>query len=180
MFKVLGIGLILVAIALAGVPRLTDCESQGEALQLANGAATPMKCHWTGIAEIGVAIPLYIVGAAMVASRRRNTLLLLSFLGISLGGLAIAFPTTLIGVCDSPTMICATTMKPALIVLGFSAMGMSFTGLALSRPVRLMSELSALLQSVKAVLACGLRLRMDRFPQRECAKATDKTGEYQS
>ena len=129
MFKVVGIILMLIAVALVAVPRFTDCESQGEAIEIANGETVPMNCHWSGIAEIGVAIPMYIVGATMTTSRRRKTLSFLSLLGVVLGGLAIAFPTKLIGVCPNPTMICSTLMKPALILLGGVAVG--FSGLAL-------------------------------------------------
>jgi hypothetical protein len=134
LFRVLGIVLMLLAIALVAVPRFTDCQSQGEASQLADGETTPMKCHWSGIAEIGVAIPLYLVGAVMTTSRRRNVLAILSVLGIVLGGLAIAFPTKLIGVCPGPTMLCSTLMKPLLILLGSGVIGLSGLGLFLSRP----------------------------------------------
>jgi hypothetical protein len=77
-----------------------------------------MKCHWTGIAELGVAVPLVAVGVMMAANRRRDQLRNLGILGILLGGFAIAFPAGLIGVCQTPTMICHTLMKPALITLG--------------------------------------------------------------
>ncbi len=136
MFKVLGIGLMLIAIALVAVPMFTDCQSQGEASQLSTGEMIPMKCHWSAIAEIGVAVPLYVVGAVMTTSRRRHTLSLLSLLAIVLGGLAIAFPTRLIGVCPSPTMLCATTMRPAIIVLGGASIGLSGAGLVLSRTAK--------------------------------------------
>jgi hypothetical protein len=134
MFRVLGIALILLAIALIAVPTFTDCESQGEAIKVADGGTVPMKCHWSGIAEIGVGVPLYVVGAVMSSTRNRNILIILSVLGIVLGGLAIAFPTKLIGVCPSPTMMCATLMRPALVILGGSAIGISGTGLILSLP----------------------------------------------
>ncbi|MDD4859679.1 MAG: DUF4418 family protein, partial [Dehalococcoidales bacterium] len=89
-------------------------------------------CHWSGIAEIGVAIPMYAVGAIMTTHRSRKVLSILSVLGIVFGGLAVAFPTRLIGVCPTPTMICSTVMKPALIWLGSGAVGLSGLGLALS------------------------------------------------
>ena len=128
MFRVIGIILMLLAVALIAVPRFTDCESQGKAIETVKGGTVPMNCHWTGIAEIGVAIPMYIVGAVMTTSRRYKTLAFLSLLGIVLGGLAIAFPTKLIGVCPNPTMICSTIMKPALILLGGGAIAASGGG----------------------------------------------------
>jgi hypothetical protein len=136
LFKVMGIVIILISIALVAIPRFTDCESQGKAIEVANSVPVPMKCHWSGIAEIGVAVPMYILGAVMTTSRRRNMFSLLSVFGVVLGGLAIAFPTVLIGVCPDRTMICSTLMKPALILLGSGAVGLSALALGLSLPVR--------------------------------------------
>lgn len=127
---------MLIAVALVVIPRLTDCQSHGQELVLASGETTPMKCHWTAMAEIGVAIPMYFVGAVMTTSKRNNTRLILNILGIALGGLAIAFPTKLIGVCPNPTMICATLMKPAIIVLGIMTIGLNGLGLAFSPLVK--------------------------------------------
>ncbi len=133
MFRVIGIILILLAVGITAVPRFTDCESQGKAIETAKGGMVPMNCHWSGIAEIGVAIPMYIIGAVMTTSRQRRTLAFLSLLGIVLGGLAIAFPTKLIGVCQGPKpMLCATLMKPLLVSLGAGVIAASGLGLGLS------------------------------------------------
>jgi hypothetical protein len=132
-FKFIGIALILIGVALVAVPTFTDCQSHGQALKLLGGQTTPMKCHWSGIAEIGVAVPLYIVGAVMTTNRNRKTLTILSVLAVALGGLAIAFPTRLIGVCPGPTMICNTVMKPLLIFIGGLGAGLGGLGLLLSR-----------------------------------------------
>lgn len=136
MFKVFGVVLVVLAIALAVVPTFTDCQSQGNAIELPNGKTVAMKCHWTGIAEIGVAVPLAIIGGMMAMNRRKVNLTNLSVLGIVLGALAIAFPSGLIGVCQTPTMICVTTMKPILLTLGSIATIVSIAGLVLSRKQR--------------------------------------------
>ncbi len=129
MFRVIGIVLMVLAIALIAVPRFTDCQSQGKAIEISGSETVPMPCHWSGIAEIGVAIPMYIVGAVMTTSRRQKTLALLSALGIVLGGLAIAFPTRLIGVCRGPVpMLCETLMKPVLVLMGGLAITASGSG----------------------------------------------------
>lgn len=133
MFRVFGITLIVLAIALAVVPNFTDCQSQGKAIELPSGKTVAMKCHWSGVAEIGIAVPMSIVGVMMTTNRRRNNLTNLSVLGIALGGLAIAFPAGLIGVCQTPTMMCVTAMKPTLITLGGIAVGLSLVGVILSR-----------------------------------------------
>jgi hypothetical protein len=131
MSKFLGITLIVLALAIAIVPAVTDCQSQGKSIALANGKTIPMKCHWTGIAEMTTGIPLVAVGAMMIASRRRRYLQSLGVLGGILGIIAILLPNTLIGVCSS-TMPCNTIMQPTLTILGSLAIVTSLGGLVLS------------------------------------------------
>lgn len=119
MHRFFGITLIVLAIAIAVVPTFTDCQSQGQSVTTASGKQIPMKCHWTGIAEIGMAVPLAVVGGMMTLNqRRKDNLRNLAVIGVVLGALAISFPAGLIGVCPTPTMICHTTMSPVLITLG--------------------------------------------------------------
>ena len=133
MNKLLGILLIVAALAIAIVPAFTDCQSQGKSLTLTSGKNVPMKCHWTGIAEISTGVPLIGVGAMMVASRRKANLYSLGIMGVILGIFVIALPTSLIGVCQTPTMICHTVMKPALTVLGSVAIAGSIGAIVLAR-----------------------------------------------
>ncbi len=136
MNKFFGITLIVIAIAIAVVPAFTDCQSQGKALTTASGKEIPMKCHWSGIAEIGVAVPLAMVGVMAVAIRRKQSLMSMGILGVALGGLAIAFPAGLIGVCQTPTMICHTVMQPTLVSLGSVAIIGSLGIILASRKVK--------------------------------------------
>ena len=136
MNKFLGIAIIVLALAIAVVPAFTDCQSQGKSLTTTTGKAVPMKCHWNGIAEIGVAVPLVTVGAMMTLNRRKNNLMTMGVLGIVLGGMAIAFPNGLIGVCTTPTMICHTVMKPALTVFGSLAIVGSLGAMVLGRKLK--------------------------------------------
>ena len=125
MNKILG-GLIVVLALVVGIaPVFTDCQSQGRALKTDTGKTVPMKCHWTGIAEIGVAVPMLLVGVLSVTSKRKETIRTLAAFGVALGALAILFPTYLIGVCPNDTMVCNMIMKPILISAGVLAVGLS-------------------------------------------------------
>jgi CHASE2 domain-containing sensor protein len=116
--KVIGGLLIALALLAAVVPMFSDCESQGRSLALANGREIPMKCHWTGLAELAMAAPLLVVGALMTTSRRTESLRNMNVIAVVAGIAVILLVTTLIGVCASPDMRCNAVMKPALILMG--------------------------------------------------------------
>ena len=115
------------------MPAFTDCQSQGKSLTTSTGKVIPMKCHWTGVAEIGVAAPLVVIGGMMATNRRRSNLRNMGIMGIVLGALAISFPTGLIGVCQTPTMLCHSVMSPVLITLGSVTVAGSLGVVILSR-----------------------------------------------
>jgi hypothetical protein len=123
--KATGIALIVLALVIGIVPVFTDCQSQGRALNLQNGKTVPMKCHWTGVAEAALALPLVGAGVAMILSRRKETHRSLAAVSGLLGITAILLPTVLIGVCSSPDMICNMIMRPALIMGGVLATAVS-------------------------------------------------------
>ena len=123
--KVAAIAIAVLAILLAVVPIFTDCVSAGRMLTLENGRQIPMKCHWTGRAEMGLGLPLLGVGLLIAFTRRRESYRSLGLLGITLGVVAILLPTTLIGVCGNPDMPCNSIMKPALIFMGILVVGIS-------------------------------------------------------
>jgi hypothetical protein len=135
MSKYLGIFIIVMALAIAIVPHYTDCQSQGKAITLANGSTIPMKCHWTGVAEIATGAPLAVVGAMMIPTRRKGNLMALGVMGIVLGAFAVMLPNNLIGVCQT-SMPCHTVMKPSLMVLGSLAIVGSMGALVLSRKAK--------------------------------------------
>jgi hypothetical protein len=129
----LAITLVVLAVAIAVVPAFSDCQSQGKAITLANGSTVPMKCHWTGVAEIGVGIPLAGVGIMTGFSRRKSNLLMMGIMGSVLGIMAVLFPTHLIGVCANMASTCNTVEKPSLIALGSVAIVGSLGAMVLSR-----------------------------------------------
>ncbi len=130
--KVISVIFVILALVIGIVPQFTDCQSQGRAIELANGKTIPMKCHWTGEAEIAIAGTLLVVGIMMWFSRRKESLRILSILGIVLGIFAILIPTNLIGVCASSEMLCNSLMKPTLIFSGTVAVVASLVGLVLA------------------------------------------------
>ncbi len=133
MYRVFGVVLVLLALAIAIVPTYTDCQSQGKAITLANGNTTPMKCHWSGKAEIAAAVPIIAIGAMMTFTRRKNDYRNLSIMGIILGAAVIAIPTNaLIGVCGNAMMTCASVMRPSLQAMGGVVSALSVVGLVMS------------------------------------------------
>ena len=131
--KVLGILIMVLAVLIAVVPQFFNCEHDGKSITLANGRQIPMKCFWTAMAAIGVALPLFGVGALQIFSRQRETRRFLSTLGAILGVSVILLPTVLIGVCAHPDASCNLVMRPALIFMGVLVTGLSLAGLAIPR-----------------------------------------------
>ena len=129
--KVIAVILVVMALVIGIVPQFTDCQSQGKAITLANGKTIPMKCHWTAIAEIVVAVPLGAIGALLFVSKRKETKLVLSILAAVLGLFALLIPTVLIGVCSSG-MLCEIVMSPLLVLCGILAMVASVIALLLT------------------------------------------------
>jgi hypothetical protein len=131
--KAIGVILVILALVIGIVPLFSDCASQGRAIELPNGRTIPMKCHWTGRAEVAVAIPLAVVGLLIITLRQRETLRALSALGVTLGAMAMLLPTSLIGVCMSADMVCNMLMKPALLFAGALTVATGVVGLLFLR-----------------------------------------------
>ena len=70
--KVVGIVLVVMALVIGIVPQFTRLPVAGQVDRAAQRQVIPMKCHWTGRAELGLAVPLLAVGAMMVGSRRKE------------------------------------------------------------------------------------------------------------
>jgi hypothetical protein len=130
---VIGILIVALALVIGIVPLFTDCLAHGKTLTTADGRSVPMKCHWTALAEIGLAVPLALAGVFNITSKRKETLQTLNVMGLALGVLVILFPTVLIGVCANPDMPCNLVEKPVLILSGVLVMAASLIALAGSR-----------------------------------------------
>lgn len=130
--------MIVLALLIGIVPQFSDCQSQGRQLTLENGKTISMKCHWSAQAEIALAAPMFVTGSLLAFNERKDTLRNLSVLGAILGIFVILLPTTLIGVCANPDMICNAVMKPTLILLGSFIVILSVYGVVKS--MRMESE----------------------------------------
>lgn len=126
--KVVAILMVVLAILIGVVPQFTTCASQGRHLTLANGREVPMKCHWTGQAEVALAAPLVVTAGLLATSERKETVRTASIVAAVLGLFVIALPTLLIGVCSNPEMICNAIMKPSLILMGGMVTALSLYG----------------------------------------------------
>src|SRR5512143_2257450 len=125
MNKTMVVVLIVLALVIAIVPLFTDCLANGRSLTTADGRSVPMKCHWTAIAEIGLAVPLLLIGVFNLTSKRKETFSTLNVIGVALGALVVLFPTVLIGVCANAMMPCNMIEKPTLMLSGILIVGAS-------------------------------------------------------
>jgi hypothetical protein len=125
MNKSMGILLIVLALVIAIVPIFTDCLANGRMMTTAEGMKVPMKCHWTAIAEMGMAVPLALLGVFNFTSKRKETFRTLNIVGIALGVMVVLFPTVLIGVCANKMMPCNMIELPTLIMSGILGVGAS-------------------------------------------------------
>jgi hypothetical protein len=133
MNKAMGVLMIALALVIAIVPLFTDCLANGRTLTAADGRSVPMKCHWTALAEIGLAVPLALVGVFTFISKRKETLRTHNLVGLALGAMVILFPTVLIGVCANASMPCNLVEKPVLLSSGILVMAASLVTLVTSR-----------------------------------------------
>src|SRR5512136_2171118 len=123
--KLSAVLLIGLAVLIAVVPPLTECAREGKALATADGRQVPMKCHWTAVASIAIAIPLFVTGALQWFNKRKESQRALSIVGAVMGAIVILLPTALIGVCAHPDATCNLIMRPALMFMGTLVVGIN-------------------------------------------------------
>jgi hypothetical protein len=96
------------------------------------GRFIAMKCFWTGRAELAVGALIVLVSILLFFSRNRSAALPLNITLVGLGVVALLVPTSLIGVCMSPTMACRVGTLPGLVVLSSLIIVIGLAGIALS------------------------------------------------
>ncbi len=86
-------------------------------IETAAGNTVPMKCFWSGRAEIGTG--LLILGGGVLIACFKSPLVRfgISMMTALAGILGILVPAWLIGGCEMATMTCRMTTFPALILL---------------------------------------------------------------
>jgi hypothetical protein len=135
--KTAGVVIAVLALAIGLIPMFTDCESQGKAITLPNGTTIAMRCHWTARAELATAGPLLAIGLVTSLNRKQESLRSMAALAIVLGVFVILLPTSLIGVCANPDMLCSMVMKPALVFAGILVIATGLLMLARARRLAL-------------------------------------------
>jgi hypothetical protein len=147
--KVLAGLIVVMALVIGIVPQFANCEAGGSpsmpagtqaasaagATGTAAAAAAPvpkMRCLWTARAELGIAIPLFALGALLFVSRTKETRRALAVPSALLGTVAMLLPTALIGVCAAPGAVCHSSMLPAMLVAGGVTVASSLAHLAVN------------------------------------------------
>jgi hypothetical protein len=145
--KVLAVLIIILGLAVIIVPQFTNCEYGKDSpetlnMQMSDAAVTEyasmgemegrvadtmesgavpyraMKCLWSARGEIIAGVPIIVLGALLLFSRRKETIRVIGILTAVMGVLTILIPTTFIGTCVNPDMVCNTEMKPTLFITG--------------------------------------------------------------
>lgn len=89
----------------------TPCEGM---IETAKGMEVPMKCHWTDVALLYLAVATIVVGIANIIKNSKSTL---ELIGMGVLAIAITMNNVGIGVCKMEGMACHT-MKTFAIVIG--------------------------------------------------------------
>lgn len=89
----------------------TPCEGM---IETAKGMEVPMKCHWTDVALLYLAVATIVVGIANIIKDSKSTL---ELIGMGVLSIAITMNNVGIGVCKMEGMACHT-MKTFAIVIG--------------------------------------------------------------
>jgi uncharacterized membrane protein YeiB len=158
--KVLAILLMIVALAIIIVPQFTNCEYGNEhpatinmktsdaglvqyasmgSMDAAAEASVPyrmMKCFWSARAEIIAGVPLFALGVFLLFARRKETFRVIGVVAALIGVLTILIPTTVVGTCVNPDMVCNTQMKPTLFITGGIAVALGIAVLVLGETRR--------------------------------------------
>ena len=136
--RIAGVIAIVLGFIVAAVPHyiFPVCQYYGMLLETAAGTQVPMKCFWTGNAEIALGAMMIVTGLLLVVSRQKESRMLLGVVLGSLGVMVALLPTYLIGVCSTLDHPCHAGTQPALILLGVITIIVAIITIATSRGAR--------------------------------------------
>jgi hypothetical protein len=86
-------------------------------IETAAGGTVPMKCFWSGRAEIGIGLLILSGGVLLAFFKSAPVRIGISLMTALTGVLGILVPTLLIAGCEMPAMTCRMTTFPALNIL---------------------------------------------------------------
>ena len=88
-------------------------------MELASGAAAPMKCHWYALFEAVLGALLLVQAASSLFLREPRAKACAAAVTLSTGLATVLLGLDgLVGVCKGPVMACHMATRPALSVLG--------------------------------------------------------------
>jgi hypothetical protein len=117
-------------------------------IELINGKALYMRCHWTAMSELLVGGLITFNGILLIVFKKCEARLALSIMLFLLGLTTLLIPTLVIGMCESATMDCRVGTEPALIVVSIIIMAVSignvFSQISIIRSQQLHKERSVI------------------------------------
>ncbi len=132
--KFLAVLLLVLGVLIALTPRyiFPVCEYKGMRIMTQGGGYVPMRCFYTGQAELGLGLLIVLLSAFLLLSTQRETQIYLSLSLAAAFSLSLLLPTVLIGICRSPTMPCRVGTWPALLLEGSVGIILSLLSLGLA------------------------------------------------
>lgn len=110
-----GIAVAVLGLLVALVP-VCIFPACAKVIETAAGGTVPMKCFWSGQAEIGIGLLILCGGVLLAVFKSSHIRIGISIMTALTGILGILVPTLLIGGCEMETMTCRMTTIPALVV----------------------------------------------------------------
>lgn len=132
--KFLAVLLLVLGVLIAVTPRyiFPVCEYKGLRMMTQGGGYTPMRCFYTGRAELGLGLLTVLLSIFLLLSTQRETQIYLSLSLALVFSLSLLIPFWLIGICQGPTMPCRVGTWPALLLEGGFGLVFSLLSLGLA------------------------------------------------